>query len=47
MRYLKKYESHEDIDRICQKYDIKDYTINGDGTIDVNGYVNRRITPKI
>ena len=40
MRYLKKYESHEDIDTICQKYGIKNYNINNDGFIDVDGDVN-------
>ena len=25
---------------ICKKYNIKDYTINDDGSIDVNGWVN-------
>ena len=28
------------IDEICRKYDITNYTINDDGTIDVNGGVN-------
>jgi hypothetical protein len=32
-------ESKEDIHSICRKYDIKNYTINGDGTIDVDGDV--------
>jgi hypothetical protein len=26
MRYLRKYESHEDIHAICREYDISDYT---------------------
>jgi len=30
-------ESKEDIHSICKKYDIKNYTINGDGSIDVDG----------
>ena len=42
MRYLKKYENHEDIDSICQKYGIRDYTINVDGSIDVSCHVNLR-----
>jgi hypothetical protein len=28
------------IDEICEKYEIKNYTINDDGTIDVNGRVD-------
>jgi hypothetical protein len=45
MRYLRKYESHKDIDRIaisniCLKYGISNYTINDDGSIDVDGNVN-------
>ena len=32
--------SAKDIDAICKKYLIKNYTINSDGTIDVNGDVN-------
>jgi hypothetical protein len=33
-------ESNQDIDSICQKYGIKNYNINQDGTIDVNGGVD-------
>ncbi len=36
MRYLKLFESFEDIDEICRKYRIENYTINSDGSIDVN-----------
>ena len=32
-------ESKEDIDSICKRYGIKNYTINKDGTIDVDGDV--------
>jgi hypothetical protein len=39
MRYLKKYENHEDIHAICQKYGIANYTINKDRSIDVDGDV--------
>ena len=42
MKYLKKYrifESLEDIHLICKKYDIQNYTINHDGSIDVDGDV--------
>ncbi len=37
MKYLKLFESFEDIDKICKKYSIKNYTINTDGSIDVDG----------
>ncbi len=36
MKYLKLFESFEDIDEICRKYNIENYTINPDGSIDVN-----------
>jgi hypothetical protein len=40
MKYLKKFnESVEDIDSICKKYGIENYTINEDGTVDVDGNV--------
>ena len=44
MKYLRLFESFEDIDEICIKYKIKDYIINPDGTIDVNKnvYLNYR-----
>ncbi|MEN6291727.1 MAG: hypothetical protein ABFD07_06895, partial [Methanobacterium sp.] len=41
MIYLRKFnESKESIDSICQKYGIENFTINEDGSIDVNGHVN-------
>jgi hypothetical protein len=40
MKYLKLFESFNDIDSICRKYDIENYTINEDGTIDVDGDVD-------
>ena len=43
MKYLKKYglfESNTEIDSICQKYGIENYTINEDGSIDVDGNVD-------
>ena len=40
MRYLKLFESFENIDEICKKYGIKNYTINPDGSIDVNDDVD-------
>jgi len=39
MKWIKLYESFEDIDSICSKYGIENYTINSDGTIDVDGDV--------
>ena len=36
MKYLRLFESFEDIDEICKKYWIKNYTINTDGSIDVD-----------
>jgi hypothetical protein len=40
MKYLKRFnESIEDIDSICRKYRITNYTINQDGSVDVDGDV--------
>ena len=44
MKYLKKYKIFESINEdeihsICNKYNIQNYTINTDGTIDVEGSV--------
>ena len=39
MKYLRLFESFENIDEICKKYWIENYTINTDGSIDVNDYV--------
>ena len=39
MKHLKLFESFEDIDSICKKYGITNYTINPDNTVDVNGDV--------
>jgi len=39
MKYIKLYESFEDIDSICEKYGIQNYTINSDGVVDVDGNV--------
>jgi len=36
MKYIKLYESFEDIDSICEKYGIEKYTINSDGIVDVD-----------
>jgi len=40
MKYLKLFESFNDIDSICRKFGIENYTINEDGSIDVDGNVN-------
>jgi len=39
MKFIKLYESFKDIDSICKKYGIN-YTINSDGSIDVDGEVD-------
>jgi len=40
MKYLRLFESfEEDIHKICNEFDIEYYTINTDGSIDVNNYV--------
>lgn len=39
MKYLKLFESYSDIKSICEKYRITNYTINSDGSIDVDGDV--------
>ncbi len=36
---LKLFESFKEIEGICREYKIKNYTINSDGSIDVNGDV--------
>jgi len=53
MRHLKSYtklfENHQSIHDICKKYGITNYTINDDGSIDVNGdvYLSYRELTKI
>jgi hypothetical protein len=47
MKHLRLFESFNDIESICKKYDITNYTINTDGLIDVDGDVyldNKRLT---
>ena len=39
-KYQSFLESKQDIDFICKKYRITNYTINEDGSIDVDGDVN-------
>jgi hypothetical protein len=40
MKWIKQFESFNDVDVICKKYGIENYTINSDGSIDVNGGVD-------
>jgi len=40
MIHLKLFENFKDIYSICKKYNITNYTINSDGSIDVDGDVN-------
>ena len=43
MKHIKLFENYLDkyrIEYICKEYDIKNYTINQDGTVDVDGNVN-------
>jgi len=43
MKFIKGYklfESKSEIDKICKKYGIKNYTIKGDGSVDVDGDVD-------
>jgi hypothetical protein len=40
MKYIKLFESRSEIRATCRKYHIENYTINRDGTVDVDGDVN-------
>ena len=43
MKHLRKYKifkSNSQIDTICEKYNIKNYTINSDNSVDVDGDVD-------
>jgi hypothetical protein len=40
MKHLNLFENFNDIHSICKQYDIENYTINEDGSIDVDGDVN-------
>lgn len=40
MKYIKLFENYQDIDRTCDQYYISNYTINEDGSIDVDEDVN-------
>ena len=44
MRYIKLFELFEDVESICRKYGITNYTINSDGSIDVDGNVNLSVS---
>ena len=39
MRYLKLFKSFEDIDKICKRFNVTNYTINSDGSIDAYGVI--------
>jgi hypothetical protein len=49
MKYLVESSKFKEIDQICRKYGIKKYTLNGDGSIDVDGdvYLNNRELSKL
>ena len=42
MKHLRSFNEgkESDIDSICRKYNIRNYIINSDGSIDVDGDVN-------
>ena len=40
MKHIKLFESFEDVESICSKYGITNYTVNSDGSIDVDGNVD-------
>lgn len=43
MKYLKLYEgfqSEEEVSKICKKFGIKNWSVNSEGLVDVNGDVN-------
>jgi hypothetical protein len=43
MKYIKLFEARQteaEIAEICELYDIKNWSINSEGLVDVNGYVN-------
>lgn len=40
MKYLKLFESHSEIESICRKFDISNWKLNPDGTVDVDGDVD-------
>ena len=40
MNHLKLFESFDEIDSICSKFSITNWTLNEDGTVDVDGSVS-------
>jgi len=40
MKHIKLFESFNEIDSICRKFSITNWTLNEDGTVDVNGDVD-------
>jgi hypothetical protein len=43
MKYLKLFENHQtesEVAEICKEYVIKNWTLNSDGLVDVDGYKN-------
>ena len=40
MKHLKLFENFQNIDSICRRYGIENYTVNPDGSVDVDGDVN-------
>jgi hypothetical protein len=47
MKWIKTFESISEIERLCNEYEIKNWTINSDGLVDVDGDVdlnNKRLS---
>jgi hypothetical protein len=47
MKWIKTFESISEIERLCKEYEIKNWTINSDGLVDVDGDVdlnNKRLS---
>ena len=40
MKWIKLFENFMEIESICQKFGIKNFTINEGGVVDVDGNVN-------
>jgi hypothetical protein len=40
MKWIKTFESISEIERLCNEYGIENWTINSDGLVDVEGYVD-------
>jgi hypothetical protein len=39
MKWIKTFESISEIERLCNEYGIRNWTINSEGLVDVEGYV--------